>query len=89
MIASGKVDKSQVYVMGNSFGGMSTIEFSEKYPDFVTRALALCPALTYSKSAEAKLAQMKNVPIWFCHASGDNTIPVTGCLELIYNDQNH
>ncbi|MCR5468245.1 MAG: dienelactone hydrolase family protein [Lachnospiraceae bacterium] len=77
MIAEGKVDSSRIYVMGNSFGGMSTIEFCEKYPYFVAGALALCPAVNYSNTAKQNLENMKDVPIWIAQAENDNTIPVS------------
>ena len=77
MISEGKVDPSRIYVMGNSFGGLSTIEFCEKYPDFVAGAIALCPALNYAPAASMNLGKMANVPIWFAQAEHDGTIPVT------------
>ena len=77
MIFEGKVDPDRIYVMGNSFGGMATIEFSEKYPEAVAGAMALCPALNYADSAATNLKNMVDVPIWFAHAANDNTIPVS------------
>ena len=77
LVAEGKVDKNRVYVMGNSFGGLATIEFCEKYPGIVAGALALCPATTYAQNANLNLEKMKDVPVWFAHAEHDNTIPVS------------
>ena len=74
-VSDGKVDPARVYVMGNSFGGLSTIEYCEKYPDEVAGAIALCPALNYSGNAVMKLKEMTEVPIWFACAKNDNTIP--------------
>ena len=76
-------DPERIYVMGNSFGGMSSIEFAEQYPDFTAGILALCPALTYSPGAVADLEKMKDTPIWFAHAEHDNTIPVTASREAV------
>ncbi|MCR4690008.1 MAG: hypothetical protein K5739_01510 [Lachnospiraceae bacterium] len=78
MIAEGKADPDRIYVMGNSFGGMSSVEFGEKYPDFVAGILSLCPALNYSQGAAANIEKIKDIPTRFAHASGDGTIPVTG-----------
>ena len=75
MIRDGRVDPNSIYVMGNSFGGMSSIEFAELYPDTAAGVLALCPALNYSPEAVENLDKMKDVPIWFAHAANDNTIP--------------
>lgn len=74
MITEGKVDPSRIYIMGNSFGGMSTIEFMEKYPDIAAGALALCSAVNYSDTAVANLNQLPDLPIWFAHAEHDGTI---------------
>ena len=75
MTEEGKADPDRIYVMGNSFGGMSSIEFAELYPDTVAGILALCPALNYSPKAVENLDKMKGIPIWFAHAQHDGTIP--------------
>ncbi len=77
MISDGKVDPDRVYVMGNSFGGLSTIEYAEKYSESVAAAMALCPALNYSVNSMMNLKQITDIPIWFAHAEHDNTIPVS------------
>ena len=81
MIADGKVDPNRIYVMGNSFGGMSSIEFGEKYPDFVAGILALCPALNYSDGAVKNIDKIKDIPIWIAQAIHDGTIPIEGNRE--------
>ena len=77
MISKGNVDPNRVYVMGNSMGGVSVIEFSEKYPETVSAAMALCPALSYFPDTVANLKKMKDVPVWFAHAINDNTVSVS------------
>lgn len=76
MVASGKVDAERIYVMGNSFGGLATVEFAEKYPDIVAGAIVMCPALSYSQESTSNLLQLKNVPVWFAQATNDNVIPI-------------
>ncbi len=83
MVTEGKVDPDRIYVMGNSFGGMSSIEFAEMYPEDTAKVLALCPALTYGPNAITNLNKMKDVPIWFAHAAGDNTIPVSASQTAV------
>lgn len=83
MVSEGKVDPDRIYVMGNSFGGMSSIEFAERFPETTAGVLALCPALNYSASAKGKLEQMKDVPVYFCHAEHDGTIPVTESRKAV------
>ncbi len=73
----GLADPDRVYVMGNSFGGMSSIEIAEQFPDRIRAVMALCPALNYSRTALASLAKMKDVPLYIAHAEQDETIPVS------------
>lgn len=75
MISEGKVDPSRVYIMGNSFGGMSTIEFMEKYPDIAAAGIPLCSALNYSPSAKSGLEKITHIPLWIAQAENDGTIP--------------
>ena len=83
MISKGNVDPGRIYVMGNSMGGVSTIEFSEKYPETVAAAMALCPALSYFPDTVADLEKMKDVPVWFAHAENDNTVPVSDSRNAV------
>lgn len=83
LISEGKVDPQRIYVMGNSFGGMSTIEYAEKYPGEVAGAMALCPALSYSTGAMLNLKDMVDVPVWFVHALNDNTIPISNSEKAV------
>lgn len=84
LIDEGKVDANRVYIMGNSFGGMSTIEFIKMYPDLPAGALALCSALNYSKTAMNDLEGIVNIPIWIAAAENDGTIPSENSKNL-YN----
>jgi len=82
MITDGKVDKDRIYVMGNSFGGMSTIEFSEMYPDVPAGAMALCAALNYSKSAMDNLEKITAIPLRIAAAENDGTIPAENSKNM-------
>ena len=77
MISEGKVDPDRVYVMGNSFGGLGTVEFVEAYPDSVAGAIVMCPALTYDDRTTRDLGRIVDVPLWFAQATNDNVIPIT------------
>ncbi len=83
MVEEKKIDPDRIYVMGNSFGGMSSIEFAELYPDAVAGVLALCPALNYSNTAMNQLEKIKDIPIWFAQAEHDNTIPVENSRNAV------
>ena len=76
LISKGKVDPARIYCMGNSFGGLSTVEFLETYPEYVAGSIVMCPALTYSRDSTTNLSGIKDIPIWFAHATNDNVIPV-------------
>ncbi len=76
LVAEGKVDPHRIYCMGNSFGGLATVEFLENYPEDVAGAIVMCPALTYSRESTADLYKVKDIPIRFAHAENDNVIPV-------------
>ena len=77
MIAEGAADPDRIYLMGNSFGGMSAIEMAEKLPDRIAAVLALCPALNYSRTGLAALPQMARIPLYIAQAERDETIPVS------------
>ncbi len=66
-----------LYVSDNSFGGMSSIEMAEQYPDRVAAVMALCPALNYSRTGMGALAKMKDIPLFIAQAERDETIPVS------------
>jgi len=77
MIAAGTADPDRIYCMGNSFGGMSSIEMAEQHPDRIAAVLALCPALNYSRTGLAALPQMAGIPLYIAQAENDETIPVS------------
>ncbi len=77
MVQQGTADPNRIYLMGNSFGGMSSIEMAEQFPDRIAAVLALCPALNYSRTAMANLSRMTAVPLFIAQAENDETIPVS------------
>ena len=77
MAAEGIVDPNRIYLTGNSFGGMTSLEMAEEYPDRIAAVLALCPALNYSKTGMARLPELTDTPIWIAQAENDETISST------------
>ncbi|MBR2823930.1 MAG: alpha/beta fold hydrolase [Clostridia bacterium] len=75
MIQAGTADPDRIYLMGNSFGGMSAIEMAEQHPDRIAAVMALCPALNYSRTGMASLPKMVSVPLYIAQAEKDETIP--------------
>lgn len=76
LIEAGKADPKRIYAMGNSFGGMSSFELAEQYPDKIAAVLALCPALNYSAHATQRLGELTDIPVAIAQAEHDETIPV-------------
>ncbi len=85
MTAKGYIDPGRIYVCGNSFGGLATVEFTEQYAKDVAAAIVMCPALSYSQDSSKNLNLMKDVPTWFAHATNDNVIPVTISRTAVEN----
>ena len=69
LASQGKINPERIYVCGNSFGGLATVEFAEKYPGDVAAAIVMCPALSYCQDSTTNLTLMKDVPTWFAHAT--------------------
>lgn len=69
-------DPKRVYAMGNSFGGMSSFELAEQYPDRIAAILSLCPALNYSAHGTQRLGELTDIPVTIAQAEHDETIPV-------------
>lgn len=82
MIENRDVDPDRIYIMGNSFGGMATIEFCEKYPELPAGAMALCSALNYSETAMDHLEAIMDIPLRIYHAENDSTIPSSTSKEM-------
>ena len=75
MVAAGMADPDRIYLMGNSFGGMSAIEMAEQHPDRIAAVMALCPALNYSKTGLRDLSRIAGIPLYIAQAERDETIP--------------
>ena len=75
LIDAGKADPKRIYAMGNSFGGMATLEIAEQHPGHFAALLSLCPALNYGPNATAQLPLLKDVPVAIALADNDETIP--------------
>ncbi len=74
LVEEGKADPGRIYVMGNSFGGMSSFELAELFPGRIAGILALCPALNYSPQGMKRLPELADVPVFIAQAENDETI---------------
>ena len=57
-------------------GGMTAFEMAERFPSRIAALLALCPALNYSPEAQARLTELKDIPVTIAQAERDETVPV-------------
>ncbi len=87
LVDAGKVDADRIYTMGNSFGGLGTVEFAETFPDEIAAALSMCPALSYDNNSVKNLDKMKDVPVMFAHATNDEVIPVDTSRTAVFTLQ--
>lgn len=72
------VDKSRVYIMGLSMGGMATYDLVSRYPDIFAAAIPICGA-----ADTERLAATDGVKWRIYHGDADPTVPVE-CSRLAY-----
>lgn len=70
-LAMPEVDKSRIYVMGASMGGVGTFDIVSHYPEIFAAAVPICGAI-----APGHLSQAKDVNFWIFHGDDDQTVPV-------------
>ena len=80
LIRDGKADENRIYVVGKSYGGLATYEFTEKYADDVAGAIALCGATTDAIIENA--AKMADVPLYIVQAENDDTVNVESSYNM-------
>ncbi|GBU07504.1 phospholipase [Bacteroidales bacterium] len=78
-IASGKINKKQVYVGGLSMGGMGTLEILWRMPNTFAAAFPVCGGADLSKlSRYAKT----NLGMWLFHGDVDGVVPVENSRRI-------
>lgn len=70
--ASGKIDKSKMYVGGLSMGGMGTLELLWRMPRTFAGAFSICGGTNLKKLS----LFAKNTSVWLFHGDKDNVVPV-------------
>lgn len=70
LLASGKVDRERVYVMGLSMGGMATFELTARYPELFAAAVPICGG------GNTLLAGLyaKKTNFWVFHGAKDDVV---------------
>lgn len=72
------IDKSRVYIMGLSMGGMATFDMVARFPELFAAAVPICGAVDPSR-----LAATKGVKFRIFHGDADRVVPVF-CSRIAY-----
>ena len=72
------IDKSRVYIMGLSMGGMGTFDLVTRYPETFAAAIPICGA-----ADTGKLGTIEGVSFRIYHGDADTVVPVE-CSRLAY-----
>ena len=72
------VDRSRIYILGLSMGGMATFDLVSRYPELFAAAIPICGA-----ADTERLADVKGVAFRIYHGDADNTVPVE-CSRKAY-----
>ena len=65
------IDRSRIYIGGDSNGGFMTMRMLMSYPDCFAAAFPICEAMLDARITEEDIARLKRIPIWFTHAQND------------------
>lgn len=74
------VDKSRIYVMGMSMGGMATFDLVARYPDLFAAAIPICGSVK-----PGRISVAKNVKFRLYHGDADTTVPFA-CSRAAYKE---
>ena len=76
------VDRSRIYVTGNSMGGFGTWGMLREYPDYFAAAVPICGGWDLPDDIE-NAPVMKDVPIWAFHGALDTAVPVERTRDMV------
>ena len=69
------IDKSRIYVGGDSNGGYMTMILLRDFPDFFAAGFPVCESLKNDLISEADIRNIGKTPLWFVSAKTDTTVP--------------
>ena len=78
VIAKYPIDKTRIYIAGQSMGGFGTWDCLVRRPGFFAAAVPVCGGGDPSKAA-----LLKDVPIWIWHGGKDRTVPTANSREMV------
>lgn len=74
------VDKSRIYIMGMSMGGMATYDLVARYPDIFAAAIPICGAVK-----PGRLGVAKDIKFRIYHGDADKVVPFE-CSRAAYRE---
>ena len=74
------VDKTRIYLTGNSMGGYGTWALAMSHPELFAAIVPICGG-GLSWNAE----MLKNTPVWAFHCVGDTVVPCQNTIEMVEN----
>jgi len=75
-LAMPEVDKSRIYIIGLSMGGMGTYDFVSRFPDLFAAAIPICGTINPDR-----LKKVKKTSFRIFHGDSDDVVPVEGSRE--------
>ena len=75
-LARPDVDKSRIYVMGISMGGMGTFDMAVRYPDIFAAAIPICGSVN-----PERLKAAKQVKFRIFHGDADDVVTPEGSRQ--------
>lgn len=65
------IDRTRIYIGGDSNGGFMTMRMAIDYPDFFAAAFPACEALFDETISDEQIRRLAKLPIWFIHSKDD------------------
>jgi len=78
LIQKERVDRTRVYIMGVSMGGMGTFEAVYRFPDLFAAAVPICGG----GDVKAYDERVVRVPFWIFHGSKDDVVDVNNSRTM-------
>lgn len=73
-----KIDRTRVYIVGQSMGGIGVWYYIARNPDLFAAAVPLCGI-----GAVEDAPKIRQIPIWAFHGAKDRNVPVSGSRKII------
>ncbi|MDD8048627.1 MAG: prolyl oligopeptidase family serine peptidase [Thomasclavelia sp.] len=77
------IDNNRVIVGGCSAGGRATMDLILAHPELYAAAYPICPATQSANVTDAQIESLKDLPIWFIHASNDPTVAYSTTTQAL------